>query len=163
LGASPGELPLPAILRGRSRPVEGINYLVNFLFANLIPIIVVVSIVLRIYSGMKSAAGSRRRKAVPTPVQEEGEDREPKFYLAEPAPPRPVPRQTAPPPSSLVPLPSPPAGAVSAVPRPGQPGAGTARTAPAVFFRRIGVLHPMQQALVLSEILGPPRALRRDP
>jgi hypothetical protein len=158
------------------------SYLINFLFSNLIPIIIVVSVVLRIYGGLKSAADSRR-KAASRPVreaeewdedetagEEEEADIQPRFYPAESAPPR----QTAPQPSpSLVPLPETetlaghfaapkpvlyPGGAVPAEPR--QLAAGTAGDAPAaLFFRRVGALHPMQQALVLSEILGPPPGL----
>jgi hypothetical protein len=152
------------------------DYLVNFLFSNLIPIIIVVSVVLRIYKGMKSAADSRRGKTAPIPVQEAEEqdgdgteeewgrdDTQPRFYLAESAPPR----QTVQPPS-LVPLPGlrPLEDPVTAAPHPGgtaaQPISRQAPVSPAAeaapaFFRRIRALRPMQQALVLSEILGPPR------
>jgi hypothetical protein len=167
------------------------DYLINFLLSNLIPVIIVVSVVLRIYAGMKSAAGSRRRKAVPTLVQEAeeqgedetareedrngGDDVQPRFYLAESAPPRQI---VHPPSPSLVPLPNfrsledsvpsglspkteaPHSGARAARPAFRQAPASPAAATPApVFFRRIGALRPMQQALVLSEILGPPRGM----
>jgi hypothetical protein len=155
------------------------DYLVNFLFSNLIPIIIVVSVVLRIYKGMKSAADSRRGKTAPTLIQEAeeqdedetaGENIQPRFYLAESAPPRQI---VQPPSPSLVPLSGlrPPESAASgliskeAASRPGVlpaeplPALRQVPASPAAsaFFRRISALRPMQQALVLSEILGPPR------
>jgi hypothetical protein len=170
------------------------NYLINFLFSNLIPIIIVVSVVLRIYGGMKNAANSRRGKAGPALVREaeeqdederareEDRDREddvqPKFFLAESAPPRQIPVQ--PPAPSLVPLPElkPLESASSGlIPKEAvfQPQALQAEPWPALrqvppspgeipppvpaFFRRISALRPMQQALVLSEILGIPRGM----
>jgi hypothetical protein len=150
------------------------NALINFLFANLIPIIIVVSVILRIYSGMKNAAGSRRRKMTPqvqgreapedetTPATDrEGEDIQPKFYLAESDPPR----QIVPPPASLVPLPeinsldSASSGSIFKPAAPDPAGSLQVEVSPA-FLRRIGALRPMQQALVLSEILGSPRGIK---
>jgi hypothetical protein len=161
------------------------NYLINFLFANLIPIIIVASVVLRIYKGMKSAADSRRGKAAPALLREaedqdedetagdRGDDIQPRFYLAESAPPR----QTVQPPSpplvpfpGLRPLESSASGLIpkEAASRPGGLSAGPlaalrqvpaspTEAVPPAFFHRISSLRPMQQALVLSEILGPPR------
>ncbi|MDR3193376.1 MAG: hypothetical protein LBT87_09960 [Treponema sp.] len=155
------------------------NYLINFLFSNLIPIIIVVSVVLRIYGGIKNAAASRRGTAPSMPVQEaeerdedetgnaerdRGDDIPPRFYLAESKPPR----QAAPPPlPSLVSLPG--LGSLDSVPPGLTPrlGSQTAGGLPAeprqvpapAFFRRIKALRPMQQALVLSEILGSPRGM----
>jgi hypothetical protein len=151
------------------------NNLINFLFANLIPIIVVVSIVLRIYTGMKNNAGARRNRTAPVQEQDDEDETagegsrlgeegsQPRFYLAESAPPR----QSVSPAPSLVPLPeigsldsAPPAGFVPE----GRPGLRQAAIAPEEplpdLFHRIAALRPMQQALVLSEILGPPKALQ---
>ncbi|MDR0450398.1 MAG: hypothetical protein LBH26_03940 [Treponema sp.] len=150
------------------------DYLISFLLSNLIPIVIVVSIVLRIYKGMKNAADSRRGKTAAMPVQsmaEQDEDEDEtagegyleddirhRFYLAESAPPR----QKAPPAPSLAPLPElkPLDNALPAepLPVPQQVPASPAAPAPVpAFFHRIAALRPMQQALVLSEILGPPK------
>ncbi|MDR1637144.1 MAG: hypothetical protein LBR93_07385 [Treponema sp.] len=168
------------------------SYLINFLLSNLIPIIIVVSVVLRIYRGLKSSADSRRGKAGPvlfreaeeqdeTALEEDrdmGDDIQPRFYLAESAPPRQIPVQ--PPAPSLVPLSelkpleSASSGlipketafhpeALQAEPWPAlrQVPPSPAEIPPPVpaFFRRISALRPMQQALVFSEILGPPRGM----
>jgi hypothetical protein len=153
------------------------NNLINFLFANLIPIVVVVSIVLRIYAGMKNNAGARRNRTAPVQEQDEEDETagegsrlgeegsQPRFYLAESAPPRQSVSHA--PASSLVPLPeispldsAPPAGFVPAEGRPGLRQAAIAPVEPVPgLFHRIAALRPMQQALVLSEILGPPKGL----
>jgi hypothetical protein len=157
------------------------SYLINFLFSNLIPIIIVVSVVLRIYGGLKNAAASRR-KAASRPVREAEEwdedetagedDIQPRFSAAEEEPPRQAVHQPSP---SLVSLPRlnpldsassgliPEAAAIrtaGALPAasPQVPASPAAVPIP-VFFRRISALRPMQQALVLSEILGPPRGM----
>jgi hypothetical protein len=172
------------------------EYLIQFLLSNIIPIIIVVSIVLRIYGGMKNAANSRRRKAAqaqsPARLQEQkapdedetapeedwesdDDDIRPRFYTAESAPPR----QTLPPPPPLVPLPEikpldsaasrpifeaaapDPLDTFQAAARPAlrQLAASPAESASSAFLCRISALRPMQQALVMSEILGPPRGL----
>jgi hypothetical protein len=170
--------------------------LLNFIFANLVPIIVVVSIALRIIGGMK---GRKKQPFQGFAGEEEGEDEEQgpgEEYIevwdrlqpdeesrpspgpvkgpgggpvhppvqntrpllmpapGRPGPSRPVPAPLGPPPLNPVPAPRGPA------PRPPEPEA-PAKKAPV--FRRLENLSPLRRAVILAEILGPPRGLSNFP
>jgi hypothetical protein len=201
--------------------------LLNFIFANVVPIIVVVSIVLRIIGGMRNQA--RKKSQVPDAhtgrVEEQTDEEEdyagvwdrlkpdedpppdlaygrsssrnsggsfsgisgaglsPPPVRAEirpllmpasspsprpgPAPPPLVSPPLSPPPVSSLPI-SPPLSPVSSL-EPAvlrfetkEPEAETKREtpenrAPVPFFRRIENLSPLRRAVILAEILGPPR------
>ncbi|MDR2747252.1 MAG: hypothetical protein LBB77_07375 [Treponema sp.] len=186
--------------------------LLNFIFANIVPIIIVVSIALRIIGGLRGQARKRPQPQTPSdPVEtrepeeeyvdvwkrlEPDEDEGPRPALAYgqspggvrgpeggrppagearpllmPASTGPLSRPTpVPPPSAPVP---PLASFTPEAPRL-EPGLDTRREAPSkeqgkgakpapVFSRRIENLSPLRRAVILAEIIGPPRGLSRFP
>jgi hypothetical protein len=186
--------------------------LLNFIFANLIPILVVVSIALRIIGGMKSHARKKQPPQTLRDLVEEQKDEEEysavwdrlqpdeeeagpdsvygkdsgAFHgaggvspaiqdirpLLMPAP-SPLPR-SGPVPSLLSPaLPlAPPLFTPEAVlfkpETAGEPEIRTKRKSPgersaAAFFSRLEKLPPLRRAVILAEILGPPRGLSNFP
>jgi hypothetical protein len=190
--------------------------LLNFIFANLVPILVVVSIVLRIIGGMRSQARKKQLSQTlqddPAGEQEPEEEEEytdvwsrlrPDDEEARPSPVyervsggvhgtgvhlpvqeirpllMPVPSAAPPPllpradPSPLSPVPpfkpeTPPfespifePASRSLEPEIKREGAG--KNSAAAFFQRVENLSPLRRAVILAEILGPPRGLSNFP
>jgi hypothetical protein len=175
--------------------------LLNFIFANIVPIVVVVSIVLRIIGGIKS--GARKKSQVPdahTGRVEEQTDGEEDYAGVwdrlkpdEDSPPdlaygrsfsgtsgaglspppvrakiRPLLMPSSPFPQRPPPPVSPPFSLAPSLETEilpfelKKPEVETKREtpenrAPAPFFRRIENLSPLRRAVILAEILGPPR------
>jgi hypothetical protein len=144
--------------------------LIALLFSNLIPIIIVVSIIVRIYLSMKNAANSRKKVQAPAPVQEEDDDEvtwmtpEQELYREEASPSEPAVSSLAPAINTI------PGGDFSAeilkawpgetrAPLPSRESQKTPGKPPV--FRRIDALPPLQQAIVLAEILGTPKGMQQ--
>jgi hypothetical protein len=141
----------------------------EFLFANLIPIVVVVSIVIRIYTGMKKAAAAGNQSGAPVFREQEEPDEEDDTGEALVPPPqkdfsRPLLTSTAfegqtfPPPENphlLIASPLSDSTMREGLPREAERNNFAAPD----FFSRIGGLPPMKQAVILSEILGPPKGM----
>jgi hypothetical protein len=186
--------------------------LLNFIFANLIPIVVVVSIALRIIGGVKSHARKKQPPQTPGDFIDGQEDEEEysgvwdRLKPDEEAPPNLASGKDSgashdaggvyPPVRDIRPLLMP---ALSPLPRSGPapsslfspaapltPPLFTPETPPfeletviepeieakregpgerpsAAFFRRLEKLPPLRRAVILAEILGPPRGLSNSP
>jgi hypothetical protein len=155
---------------------------IDLLFSNLIPIIIVVSVVIRIFLGIKKA-GDRRKEQEQEPAgpvykqddEEEvadvwsrlrpDEDEEPdvpQTAIPQETFSRPlltqVYEQAASPPEVSLGGPEP---LIAQAQTPGEmPPASAENSSPAAaFFRRINALSPMRQAVILAEILGPPKGV----
>jgi hypothetical protein len=152
-----------------------VSDLLGFLFANLVPIVIVVSVIIRIYVSIKNAA---RKKAAPVPKPKQTEPEEPDAWRLEPdddddgivpaiyTKPAPPPEAVPAFPLSVDPVTDPePAAPSLPFQEAAAPGAAfaavshTGAAAPAGFFGRINALSPMRQAVVLAEILGPPKGM----
>jgi hypothetical protein len=188
------------------------RYLLNFLLANLVPIIIVASIAIRILRGMRNSAASRKRGEPPVPVPDNRQDDDEGDVWSrlkpdnedddedQDSPPIPAygrgpggnygalydlttaaPREPDQPQAGfsrplLMPAPSlietPPPPPVSPVPGIGQPFDPVAVTAePGEDYQsarraagqgpldRLNSLPPLRRAVVMAEILGPPKGL----
>jgi hypothetical protein len=162
--------------------------LLDFILANLIPVIVVVSIVLRIIGGIRS--GARKKSQDPALNRAEDPGFEEEGYAGvwerlkpdEESPPDLARGRSSagagpspPPPPEIRPLLMPagpsrpaPAPVLFSPPEPEVPlfepkAPGDVRQkpvekrSPAPFFHRIENLSPLRRAVILAEILGPPR------
>ncbi|MDR0730894.1 MAG: hypothetical protein LBF63_04440 [Treponema sp.] len=138
--------------------------LLDFIFENLIPIIIVTSVIIRIFVGIKNSA--RRQSAAPVPKtnaddgmdvwsrlkpddDDDGGRAKPEPYRAPAEYSRPLltpdPLHEAPPPAAVT---RPPAVERES---PAAPGPGP--------LDRLDKLPPLRRAVILAEILGPPKGL----
>jgi hypothetical protein len=162
-----------------------VKSLIDFLFSNLIPFIIVASVIVRIFMGIKKTADRRKESQSDhekeIPKKKERPEEIPDAWRLEPDDddddddePRPVrqpARQAAVPQVFSQPLSAPAVfdgqgfAALPSGPEPSrQPllsrEARQGSSAAARFFRRIDALPPMRQAVILAEILGPPKGMQ---
>ncbi|MDR0400508.1 MAG: hypothetical protein LBH51_06140 [Treponema sp.] len=161
--------------------------LLNFILANLVPLIVVVAVILRIINSMKAVTGKKAAPAALGDQEEGGEDDawsrlrpdEDEGDAAGYAAPRPAARPAAPspdpairpllmpaslldgppspPPASLDPVIAPPFDPVSTAPA--AEGRPPAGAPGPGPLDRLNRLSPLRRAVVLAEILGKPRGM----
>jgi hypothetical protein len=152
------------------------DVLINTLLSFLVPIVIVVTVVTRIYRTIKSAKDSQKTPLratglsirPPEPADDEDDWKPPELDENDDAPAAtaPVPASRKPPASVNTPIrPSVPAAlpnaaAVSAYDLP-PVSREPEQVRPAVpdFFRRLETRPIMQQAVILAEVLGPPKGM----
>jgi hypothetical protein len=147
--------------------------LIDLLFSNLIPIIIAVSVVIRIVMGIKKAGDRKRETPEPQVYKRDDEeetadvwsrlrpdddDEEDEQYQAPIDPAafsRPLLTQSY---ELAAPLEAPPE-ALAASPAPEEIPPGVGHSPTAAFFLRIGRLSPLRQAVIMAEVLGSPKGM----
>jgi hypothetical protein len=134
---------------------------VDDIFDNIFVYLPIILIVLFRILGARRAAGKNPPVAEPEPRQEPPETvgRPRQKPPEKPVRPRKEPSRTIPPISQRTSFPEAPRAAAS----PAKPAPGTGRAAGSGFPGNLNYLSALKQAMVLAEIMGPPKALQERP